>query len=226
MLRREVIASIASAIPIFDDSCTLVGIDGRDGAGKTQFADELADHCARGFSRDVIRISIDDFHHTKSMRYRRGKQSPEGYWLDSYDYDSFLARVATPLGRGGSRRYRKRGHDLTSDAILEDEHFHEAAPGSIVIVDGIFLHRPELVALWHASVFLRVSAEICADRMLVRDGSRPELNTSDRYYGGQAIYLSTCNPEEKATIVVDNTSFDAPVVVSLLGPAVENHGIA
>ena len=41
--RQRLLARVASLIPAARGSdCTLVGVDGRDGAGKTFFADELA----------------------------------------------------------------------------------------------------------------------------------------------------------------------------------------
>jgi len=61
-----------------------VGIDGVDGAGKTTFADELAAALAP-FGRPVIRAGVDGFHHPRAVRYRRGRESPEGFFRDSYD---------------------------------------------------------------------------------------------------------------------------------------------
>ena len=72
-----------------------VGIDGVDGAGKTEFADELA---ALLHSRgcDVVRIRLDDFLNPAPIRHRRGRRSPSGYWSDSFDYDRL--RAALPAG--------------------------------------------------------------------------------------------------------------------------------
>lgn len=59
-----------------------VAIDGIDGAGKTTLADELAEPI-RGLGREVIRASVDSFHHPREIRYRRGRLSPEGYFTTS-----------------------------------------------------------------------------------------------------------------------------------------------
>ena len=75
------------------DSVLFVGIDGVDGAGKTTFADELAD-VVHG---SVIRASVDGFHNPRSIRYARGRGSPRGYFEDSYDYDGLRKRLLEPL---------------------------------------------------------------------------------------------------------------------------------
>jgi uridine kinase len=98
-----------------------VGIDGVDGSGKTTFANELSD-VLQSLGRKVIRVSVDDFHNIRELRYRRGRSSPEGFWLDAFDYDRLRADVLEPLGPGGSRRYRPAAHDLASDQVLDPRH--------------------------------------------------------------------------------------------------------
>src|SRR5262245_29785454 len=84
-----------------------VAIDGVDGAGKTMLADALAPKVAsRG--RPVIRASVDDFHNPRSVRYARGRYSPDGFFLDSYDYPAFRRLLLDPLGPEGSGRYIAR----------------------------------------------------------------------------------------------------------------------
>ena len=80
-----------------------VAIDGPDGAGKTSLGDELAAVLAGG--RPVIRAGIDDFHNPRSDRLRRGPDSPEGYFLYSFNYEALRTLLLEPLGPDGSRRY-------------------------------------------------------------------------------------------------------------------------
>jgi uridine kinase len=47
------------------------------------FADELAAALGRA-GRPVLRASVDDFHRPRAERYRRGRESAVGYWLDAY----------------------------------------------------------------------------------------------------------------------------------------------
>ena len=81
-----------------------VAIDGVDGAGKTTLADALAP-LVSAQGRPVIRAAVDDFHHPQAIRYARGRHSPDGFYLDSYDYGAFRRLLLDPLSPGGSGRY-------------------------------------------------------------------------------------------------------------------------
>ena len=206
IVRAVVLGWVAEAVPrSVGEDCVRVGIDGVDGSGKTTFADELAD-VLRGLGRDVVRVSVDDFHNVRAVRYRRGRSSPEGFWLDAFDYDRLRTDVLEPLGPGGSRRYRPAAHDLASDQVL-DLPPELAPPGAVLIVDGLFLHRDELADAWDLSIFLDVPFDVTTQRMAERDG--PSSNVS-RYVEAQQLYFKTCNPQQQATILIDNTSLPTP----------------
>lgn len=104
MSTASVFETLAAEISALRGS-PLVSIDGVDGSGKTIFAKSLT---AQLNARPVIVIHVDDFLNPPEIRHRRGRQSPEGFWLDSYDYDALERHVLDSLGPGGSRRYRQR----------------------------------------------------------------------------------------------------------------------
>jgi uridine kinase len=176
-------------VPPHVQSRALVAIDGVDGAGKTVFADELGLELA-GRGRQTVRASIDDFLHPPDVRYRRGRSSPEGFWLDSYDYTRFEAEVLDP--------------------------FRRSAASAILVVDGIFLHRDELVRNWDFSVFLRVTFDTAYARMSKRDGcpALPEHPANRRYLEGQRLYFAACQPWTRASMVIVNDDLAAPSVSS------------
>ncbi len=212
--RADALAFVAARIPAFDGQrCPRVAIDGPDGAGKTHFADALA-HLLRDQERPVVRISLDDFHNTREVRYRLGRGSPEGFWSDSYNYRQFHTDVLTPFRPGGSRRYRTACHDITTDAILAPEP-QVAAPETVLVVDGIFLHRNELSSHWDVSIFLDVPFAETARRMALRDGSSPDPDhpTMRRYVEAQRHYFRECKPQEQATILIANGDYESPVVL-------------
>lgn len=213
--RRRVLEDIARRIDAVGARPTRVGIDGVDGAGKTTFAEELAAVLVeRGLV--VLRASIDDFHHPRAVRYRRGRTSPEGYWLDSFDLDAFASLLLDPLGPGGDRQVVRAVHDVASEATVP--HLVEDASGAdVAIVDGIFLQREELRDQWDLTVFLEVPFEASVARMVARDGgdADPTADANRRYVEGQRHYLRSCDPAGRATVVVDNTHLEHPI---LAGP--------
>lgn len=173
--REAVLEAVAARVPIVDgDDCVRVAVDGPDGAGKTLFADDLA-ATMRSAGRPVVRVSVDGFHHPRTTRYRRGRESPEGFWLDSYDYDRFRSEVLNNFGPNGSRRYRPAIHDVATDTSLAMA-AQVAEPGTILVVDGIFLQRDELADAWDLVVFLDVPFAETARRMAARDGTDPDPN--------------------------------------------------
>nr|WP_255626693.1 uridine kinase [Phyllobacterium sp. KW56] len=189
----------------------VVAIDGVDGAGKTTFADELAT-VIRALGQPVIQASIDGFHHPKDIRYLRGRNSPEGYFLDSYDYDMFRRDLLIPF-RTGAHIVQTAGFNHRTNQKVSA--VAKPYQRSILLVDGIFLHRNELIDCWDLSLFLDVPFVISYSRMAARDGSNvdPFAPENARYLEGQRMYLRQCNPRDRATILIDNADFKAPRIL-------------
>jgi uridine kinase len=194
-----------------------VAIDGVDGAGKTVFADELASVLAPS-RRPIIRASVDDFHNPRAVRYARGRASPEGFYLDSYDYAALRRCLLDPLAPEGSRAYRTAAFDHLTDRPVADK-AHLAAPNAILVFDGIFLHRPELLDFWDLSIFLSVPFEVSIPRGAGRGGGfgspDPAADSNRRYVEGQRLYLDQAAPQDCADILIDNTDLAAPKVVRI-----------
>ena len=189
-----------------------LAVDGIDGAGKTTFSDELAG-ALQGRSQTVIRASVDAFHNTKAKRYKRGLTSPEGFFRDSYNYDEFKKALLDPLSPGGSGTYRTAIFDLASDSFISTPQA-QALPNSIFVLDGIFLHRPELRDYWDFSIFLDVDFNVSVPRMALRDAGSPDPMSSRnrRYVEGQNLYLRECNPILYATVTINNSDLAYPYI--------------
>lgn len=191
-----------------------VAIDGIDAAGKTCLADELA-QALRRLARPVIRASLDGFHKPRAARYRLGKDSPEGYYLDSFSYDQLHAGLLEPLGPGGSRRYRCAVFDYRADKPLELPE-QMADLETILLLDGVFLMRPELADAWDFCIFVEVSFDTSLARALDRDAEQiggveaVRQRYHNRYFPAQRSYLQTCHPSQKADVVVFNDDLDHP----------------
>ena len=212
-MRADVLAAVAGRVPLRPDGYVRVGIDGVDGAGKTTFADALAAHLAAA-GRPCVRVRADDFLNPRAVRHARGRDSPEGFFRDSYDVGRLHDDVLGPFAASGSGRYRDRSLALASDTRL-DPPWLQARSGTTLVLDGMFLHRDELVGIWDVSVLLEVPFAETARRMALRDGSHPDPAHPSlrRYVEGQRLYLRTCVPRERADVVIDNTDPREPVLL-------------
>jgi uridine kinase len=215
--RANLLTAIARMAPaLAPDRIVRVAIDGVDGAGKTTFANELAE-VVGGLGRPVIRASVDGFHNPRVVRYAQGKQSAIGFFENSYNYALLKQYLLNPLSPGGNRRYCVAAFNHVTDLPVPRVE-QEALPTSILLFDGIFLHRPELRSYWDASIFLRVNFDVSIARYAARDGISPNplADPNYRYVEGQRIYLNRCSPEAYATMVIDNNDLTAPFVVAKL----------
>ena len=193
-----------------------VAIDGIDAAGKTTLADQLvAPIEARG--RSVLRTSIDGFHRPRAERYRRGPDSPEGYYADSFDYDTLLEVLLLPLGPGGNRQCRLKTFDFRTDTPIHESP-QSVSEDAVLILDGVFLLRPELNPTWDCRIFVQVEFEVALQRALQRDqhlfGSAQAVAVRyrQRYFPAQRIYLEAVKPYCLADVVVDNNNLKTPTV--------------
>jgi uridine kinase len=169
---------------------TRIGIDGVDGAGKTSLAEEIARLLTKR-RRPSVRVSLDFFERPSAERYARGELSPEGYYLDGFDVQRLHAHV---LSIGGPSEL-------------------------VVVVDGIFLQRPELVDLWDATVWVEADLDTAAERGLARDVVRTDSLQAEReryrfrYLPAQRRYIEEQRPRERATFVFRNTDLADPELV-------------
>ena len=195
---------------------TRVGIDGVDASGKTSMANELAEKL-RPSGRQIIRVSVDDFHNPRAIRYQKGQNSPEGYYFDSFNYEAIVSKVLKPLGPDGDLSYEKAVFDFKTDARISSPR-EVAKRDAILLMDGIFLFRPELVNFWDLKVFLDVDFETTFRRAIKRDGyylgSEQETISkyTERYVPGQKLYLQEARPKDRADIVIDNTDLANPAI--------------
>lgn len=204
------LAQIARRIgPVLPGRALLVAVDGVDGSGKTTFAQALVEHLERSAQR-AVGVSIDSFHRPRAERYRLGRTSPEGFYRDSFDVESFREVVVEPTRPGGTMRVRPAVFDHRTDSPVEAEEIEVA--GAVVVVDGIFLRT--VTDAWDLVVFLEVPFSETYARMAVRDGCPPDPEHPEnaRYLGGQHLYLAEHAPAEHADILVDNTDPAHPVV--------------
>lgn len=185
-----------------------VAIDGRTAAGKTTLADELVAPIERQ-GRPVIRIEIDDFHRPLAERRRRTELPLwQRSFFDSYDHPAVRAALL-PLGPGGDRRYRRAQFDSFHDVPIS-EPSQVASADAVVVIDGVYMFRPELDDLWDVRIFVDIDAADSLRRGPPRDqawvgsieaAAQRYLTT---YIPAEEYYIGLFRPQEHADVVIDN----------------------
>jgi uridine kinase len=143
----SVLDHVARRIPVPpNDDCVRVGIDGPDASGKTFFADGVA-AALRNRGRPVVRVSVDDFHQVRAVRYRLGRGSAEGFWLHAFDYGRLLSDVLDPLAPRMARRDGLAGPDLSRYVDAQRIYVAQCSPRerAAIVIDNTDHANPRLV---------------------------------------------------------------------------------
>ncbi|MEQ4300223.1 uridylate kinase [Plantactinospora sp. B6F1] len=207
----EAVGSVAVTHP------TRVAVDGPPAAGKTTLADELA-VVLRTQGRDVIRATIDDFLFPRAQRYPRGEYSAEGCYFDAHDTEALNRVLLDPLGPGGDRRFQPAVCDRTTDTVFSPP-VTTASVDAVLIFDGVFLMRPELIDRWDLRIFVSAALDRTVDRAVIRErqvSSRADVERRwrERYIPAQQFYFATVRPNDQVDIIVHNDEPRQPVWVN------------
>jgi uridine kinase len=111
----------------------------------------------------------------------------------------------------GSTGFVLAAFDARRDAAVEPK-WVTAPPDAVLIVDGVFLQRPELSGIWNYSVWLDVPEDVAFARVAERDGSDPDpaAESNRRHVDGQRLYRSAVDPRTKASAIVANADLEHP----------------
>lgn len=199
-----------------DNQPLVVGINGVDGSGKTEFTKRLSSQMGQ-----AIRIHIDDFHHPKIKRYQRGECSPLGFYHDSINFAQVRDRVLRPIKKAKNFPINilTKSFDLATDqARFETAEIDRC---HVILVEGIFLFRPELAPFLDIKILIECDFEITLERMKRRDienaediGAITEFERRfrNKYMAGQKLYMQDISPRSLADIIIDNCNYNSPQV--------------
>jgi uridine kinase len=213
--RDELLERMAGAIEAVPAVCPVrVAVDGPPAAGKTTLADELA-MVLRARDREVIRVTIESFMLPRAQRFLRGEYSAEACYRDSFDYGALRRVLLDPLGPDGNRRYQNAVYDFYADTALSPPVI-TAHADAVLLLDGVFLQRPELIDHWDLRIFVSATFEETLDRGRIRDLARlgstaaVERRFRDRYIPAQRLYFAEAHPADRADIIVHNDHPEHP----------------
>lgn len=212
--REQIFEFIFKSIQRLDISRPkLIGIDGIDGSGKSIFAADLTAFL-KGKNLKVIHSSIDYFHNPRAERYSEDKPNYLSFFENSFNYDALKEILLDPVKHGSKNNCKTKFFDHKVDAPVKSRSLSFCS-SSILVFDGIFNHRDEVYEYWDFSIFLDVTFVNAYKRMAARDGCppNPEDSKNERYYKGQQVYFQRCNPQGKATLLIDNNDFESPYIL-------------
>lgn len=141
----------------------IVAVDGVDEVSRRQVVTGLLALAERLAGRDLTTVAMDRFRHPGAVETLSSGDG-SAYYRDGFDYAACAKEVLRP--------------------------FRDGSGDGILLIDGVFLHRPELVSRWDASVFVRSGADVAAP---------------------MKGYLEQ-SPDLQATWVLDDTTPAAPLL--------------
>jgi len=173
---------------------------GLDGPVEQDTAD-LADRVGAALLEHAVpvaRVSVGDFLRGRSVRLEFGRHDPDSMYDLWYDFAALRREVLDPLLPQGRHTWLPRLRDPDTDRSVRLDP-RPAPPGTVAVVDGRFLTRPDVRPGFDLVVHLDVSAA-ALDRRLPEQDTRQVAAAWRRY-------LAENDPLHRADLVV---RFDHP----------------
>ncbi|MGD3108652.1 hypothetical protein [Streptomyces sp. YGL11-2] len=120
-----------------------------------------------------------------------------------------------PLGPGGEGGFQQAVYDKGTGTALSQP-VTTAPADAVLLFDGVFLLRPELIDRWDLRIFVSAAFEKTLHRARTRDlavyGSVTEVERRfhNRYRASQRLSFATVRPTDQADIVVHNDEPQRP----------------
>ena len=179
----------------------VVGIDGLGGAGKSTVSESICAGLEETGVHTVL-LHIDDFIHTRAVRYDSSRPDWECYYNLQWRYDYFRECVAK-LRKGGETEIEL--YDKDNDTYYTQKYTAEGR--TAVIVEGIFLQRKELEGIFDYMIYMDIPEDVRLQRVLLRDtyiGNEKEITAKyeNRYFPAERHYFSEYRPDMNADICI------------------------
>jgi phosphoglycolate phosphatase len=190
---------------------TVIGVNGVDTSGKTQFSSKLKRFLqTRGHK--VCLIHMDDFHNPSSIRGQGGNPI-ESYINNAFNLELLEKEILLPLKNEGFLDKELTLLDLESDQYNSKKRFY-IDEEVIAIIEGVLLYREPIDKYFDLRIFLDISFDEVLRRAEIRDvplyGEAFLKKYKEKYIPIQQRYISECRPIEKSDFVIDNTNYNRP----------------
>lgn len=208
-IRNRIIAGALDSTRPF-----LVGINGVDGAGKTELASSI-ESSLREAGIEVTTVHLDTFTNSKATRHC-GKDPVDDYYNHTFDFDVLKREILLPIVAGQLPKVALKHVDPRINSTIIEHSYDIAAAPSVALIEGVFLFRPELQDYFNLKIFVDIPVSTMRSRAITRDvprfGFEALAKLINKYIPAQEQYLQTIQPREIADIIVDNTDWSKPVL--------------
>jgi len=217
--RRPIFEKIVAAIDgkKQKDKAFILGVNGIDASGKTQLAKGLQSFLENQ-GRKVQTINLDDFHNPKAVRYS-GSDQADNYYTKSFDVSKLVNELLAPLRERGCLAVELDLLDLSTDDYTAKRTYN-FDKDTIIILEGVFIFREELVPYLDYKVFVDIDFEESKRRAQERDvpvfGPSVMEKYDTKYLPAQARYLAECGPDKIADMVIDNSNWEYPITRKII----------
>jgi hypothetical protein len=190
-----------------------LGIDGPVAADAHALADAVeAELSARAVA--VARVCAGDFLRARSLRLEAGPDDADAFAEGWYDLAALRREVLDPMdpaiAPGGVRTWLPRLRDPRTDRPYREPR-REAAPATVVVLDGRFLARWDVADAIDVRVYLDVSPAARARRSPAEEHAR--------LLPAWEQYLEWYDPASTAALVVRHDRPSHPAVQTPTPPA-------
>ena len=172
----------------------LIAIDGCGGSGKSTLARVLEKRF-----KGVTVVEGDYFYLPTSERPVR--ELAVKHPGSAYDWRRLRAQVVQPLTEGNAARYQN--YEWRSDSYGV---WCRVPRTGIVIVEGVYVSRPESSDSYDYRVWVTCPREIRLARGLGRDGEEHRDLWENEWMAAENRYIELHNPEVSADLVVDGSN--------------------
>ncbi|MCK4420727.1 HAD-IA family hydrolase [candidate division WOR-3 bacterium] len=201
------------AFGLIPKSPIIIGINGVDTSGKTQFSILLSRYLkSRGYK--TLLIHLDDFHNPKRFR-EQGENEIDSYINNAFNLKLLKDEILSPVKSGGLVDKELTLLDLESDSFINKKHYH-IDNQTIIILEGTLLYREPIDEFIDYRVYLDIDFEEVLKRAGQRDEARFGKEILEKYKNKyipiQKRYIEKYLPKKRSDLVIDNTDYNHPMV--------------
>ena len=193
---------------VTDTRSLLVGVSGIDGCGKGYLAGQLEARLAL-YAVTAATLNVDGWLNLPEKRFDQ-RAPAENFYENAIRLGEFFTQLVVPL------RDRRSVH-LVADFVEETasqyrKHTYDFKDVSVVLVEGIFLFKPQYRDYFDLTIWIDCSFPTALARAIDRaqEGLSP-VNTiaayETIYFPAQRIHLAQDKPRENADLIFENDTY-------------------